>query len=559
MNNDRIIDRSLTQTKSQSSITRKFSLAAAGLLLLIGAVAATSFFSLKVVRQRTESAIVTSIKMQRLVFQMNKALDRARVKEREFFDRWQTVGLEQARTDYVSPFNEEILKAQQAGDRLKNLLVRDSLASDRQDLLKYTQKIQQYQSDFRQAVRLVGDLGEDGIGLLARTERAGDLLKDVLQLADESELISSYNEMRVAEQEYGLNNREEDKTALALAIEKLSEAIADSPGLSSEQKQTANEFLWVFESETQQSSIRKEDVRAIGDTLDEQTSALSDRLFDFANQEVERARLQIERTSGHMTVLLFVAVVAAGGFGVAIVSSFRSALEQLEEEREKSERLLLNVLPEAIAERLKQGAGTIADSFESVTVLFADIAGFTNLSATVSPTDLVQWLNEIFSEFDSIAAEADLEKIKTIGDAYMVVGGLPHLRDDHAEAIAEMALKMQEAINLFNRKRDGNFQMRIGINSGPVVAGVIGTKKFIYDLWGDTVNTASRMESHGAIGEVQVTEATYELLKDKYEFEERGAIAVKGKGEMQVYLLKGKKENRVHPNFEENQEFNAFC
>ena len=543
MNNDRIIDRSLTQTKSQSSITRKFSLAAAGLLLLIGAVAATSFFSLKVVRQRTESAIVTSIKMQRLVFQMNKALDKARVKEREFFDRWQAVGLEQARADYVSPFEEELLKVQQAGDRLQNLLARESFASNREDLLEYTQKIQQYQSNFRQAVRLVGDLGEDGVGLLARTERAGDFLKEVLQLADEPELISSYNEMRVAEQEYRLNNREEDKTALALAVQKLSEAIADSPGLSIEQKQTANEFLSVFESETQQSYVRKEDVRAIGDTLDEQTSALSDRLFDFATQEVERARLQIEQTSGHMTVLLLVAVVAAGGFGVAIVSSFRSALEQLEEEREKSERLLLNVLPEAIAQRLKQGAGTIADSFESVTVLFADIAGFTKLSATVSPTDLVQWLNEIFSEFDSIAAQADLEKIKTIGDAYMVVGGLPHPRDDHAEAIAEMALKMQEAISLFNRKRDGNFQMRIGINSGPVVAGVIGTKKFIYDLWGDTVNTASRMESHGAIGEIQVTEATYELLKDKYEFEERGAIAVKGKGEMPVYLLKGKKEN----------------
>ncbi len=545
MKDNEIIDRSLTQTKSQSSITRKFSLAAAGLLLLIGAVAATSFFSLKVVRHRTESAIVTSIKMQRLVFEMNKALDRARVKEREFFDRWQTVGLQKARADYAIPFEEELLKVQQAGDRLQKLLARDTFASDRQDLLEYTQKIQQYQSNFRQAVRWVGDLGEDGVGLLARTERTGDFLKEVLQLAGEPELISSYNEMRVAEQKYRLNNREEDKKALALAVEKLSVAIADSPGLSPEQKQTANEFLWVFESETQQSYIRKEDVRAIGDTLDRQTSALSDRLFAFATQEVERARLQIEQTSEQMTVLLLVAVVAASGLGVAIVSSFRSALQQLEEEREKSERLLLNVLPEAIAQRLKQGAGTIADSFESVTVLFADIAGFTKLSATVSPTDLVQWLNEIFSEFDSIAVEGDLEKIKTIGDAYMVVGGLPHPRDDHAEAIAEMALKMQEAIRVFNRKRGGNFQMRIGINSGPVVAGVIGTKKFIYDLWGDTVNTASRMESHGAIGEIQVTEATYELLKDKYQFEERGAIAVKGKGDMPVYLLKGKKENLV--------------
>lgn len=549
MKDNEIIDRSLTQTKSQSSITRKFSLAAGGLLLLIGAVAGTSLFSLKVVRDRTESAIVTSIKMQRLVFEMNKTLDRARVKEQEFFDLWPIIGLEKARADYMVPFQEEILKVLQTGDRLQQLLAseaaREGFTHRHQDLIEYTQQIQQYQTNFQLAVRLVEDLGEDGVGLLARSEGTADLLGEALELADEPELMAFYNEMRAAEREYKLKNREEDKESLILAAEKLRSAIADSPGLSIEQKQTANEFLSLFESEAQQGSIRQEDVRAIGDTLDEETMALSDRLFDLATEEVELVREEIEKTSAQMRVLLLVAVVATAGCGVAIVSSFRSALEQLEEEREKSERLLLNVLPEAIAQRLKQGSGKIADSFESVTVLFADIAGFTKLSATVSPTDLVRWLNEIFSEFDSIAVETDLEKIKTIGDAYMVVGGLPNPRDDHAEAIAEMALKMQEAIRLFNRKRDGNFSMRIGINSGPVVAGVIGTKKFIYDLWGDTVNTASRMESHGAIGEIQVTEATYELLKDKYQFEERGRIPVKGKGEMSVYLLKGKKENPI--------------
>ncbi|MEL7035737.1 MAG: adenylate/guanylate cyclase domain-containing protein [Cyanobacteria bacterium J06592_8] len=219
----------------------------------------------------------------------------------------------------------------------------------------------------------------------------------------------------------------------------------------------------------------------------------------------------------------------------------RAYLKKLAEEQEKSEQLLLNILPKPIAERLKQGENTIADSFEDVTVLFGDIANFTKLSADLSPAQLVEILNKIFSRFDELADKYNLEKIKTLGDAYMVVGGLPTPQADHAEAIAEMALEMQSAITQFSLQPGEPLKMRIGINTGPVEAGVIGMKKFTYDLWGDTVNTANRMESHGTPGKIQVTDTTYQRLKQKYQLEERGIISVKGKGEMYTYFLTGRK------------------
>ncbi|AFY83502.1 adenylate/guanylate cyclase domain-containing protein [Oscillatoria acuminata] len=223
----------------------------------------------------------------------------------------------------------------------------------------------------------------------------------------------------------------------------------------------------------------------------------------------------------------------------------QQAFKQLEVEQAKSERLLLNVLPKAIAERLKEETQTIAESFPEVTVLFADLVGFTKLAARISPTELVQLLNEIFTIFDRLAEKHGLEKIKTIGDAYMVVGGLPVQRRNHASAIAEMALEMQTEILNFNRKCHESFAMRMGIHSGPAIAGVIGTHKFIYDLWGDTVNIASRMESHGIPGRIQVSSTTYALLQSSYCFECRGPIPIKGKGEMLVYLLTGRKQDGI--------------
>jgi adenylate cyclase len=210
---------------------------------------------------------------------------------------------------------------------------------------------------------------------------------------------------------------------------------------------------------------------------------------------------------------------------------------ELAAERARSERLLLNVLPPVIAGRLKAGEATIADSFSDVTILFSDLVGFTELSARMEADALVSLLDEIFSEFDALAEASGLEKIKTVGDAYLVAAGVPTPRADHAPAIAQMAIEMLEALRRVNDRRGTSLTMRIGVNTGPVVAGVIGRRKFIYDLWGDAVNTASRMESHGHPGRIQITEATRRLVEPRYFTEERGLVDVKGKGPTRTFWL----------------------
>ena len=240
------------------------------------------------------------------------------------------------------------------------------------------------------------------------------------------------------------------------------------------------------------------------------------------------------------------------GKPVATRAIFRDITQRLQAEealryqQAQTERLLLNILPEPIADRLKHDTRTIAENFAQVSVMFADIVGFTQIAARLRPIELINLLNQVFSTFDRLSEKHGLEKIKTVGDAYMVVGGLPVRRPDHAEAIAEMALDMQAAITKFCREMGNEFNIRIGINTGPVVAGVIGIKKFSYDLWGDTVNIASRMESHGVPGKIHVTTATYERLQEQYLFEKRGVIQVKGKGEMTTYFLQDRKVTN-HP------------
>lgn len=215
-------------------------------------------------------------------------------------------------------------------------------------------------------------------------------------------------------------------------------------------------------------------------------------------------------------------------------------IAEIQNERTKSERLLLNVLPKPIADRLKAGERTIVDSFIEATVVFADIVGFTHIAARQSPHRTAQLLNEIFSNFDRIADQFGLEKIKTIGDAYMFVGGVPIMRDDHATACAAAAFEMLDSLRAFNRRHELDWGIRIGMNSGPVVAGIIGTRKFSYDLWGDTVNIASRMESHGQSGKIQVSESTRRLLQDQYEFDPVGLVELKNARPMQTFLLRRK-------------------
>lgn len=219
------------------------------------------------------------------------------------------------------------------------------------------------------------------------------------------------------------------------------------------------------------------------------------------------------------------------------------ALAALELERAKSERLLLNVLPEPVAARLKEQEGIIADACPDVTVLFADIVAFTALCERLSASDVVALLDRIFVRWDALAADYGVEKIKTIGDAYMVVGGIPLARQEHAEAIAGMALAMGPELARVGRETGHALQVRIGIDTGPVVAGVIGRVKFIYDLWGDTVNTASRMESYAPPGTIQVSERTFERLRGRYAFRPRDTIDVKGKGPMRPYLLLGRRSD----------------
>jgi guanylate cyclase len=229
--------------------------------------------------------------------------------------------------------------------------------------------------------------------------------------------------------------------------------------------------------------------------------------------------------------------------GVAIFSYAGMAyfVRQRDRFQKESDDLLHNILPDEIATRLKAEHTMIADAYEAASVLFADVAGFTPMSAGMSPPELVGMLNTVFTTFDGFVAELGLEKIKTVGDEYMAAAGVPHERPDHAHAIAELALRIRD--HCAEHRFDGHhIEMRIGLHSGPVVAGIVGTHKFAYDLWGDAVNTASRMESHGIPGSIQISAATHELIRNDFVCERRGTIEVKGKGDMQTYFLLARRE-----------------
>ena len=256
------------------------------------------------------------------------------------------------------------------------------------------------------------------------------------------------------------------------------------------------------------------------------------------------ARLNTQVSAIDTTADLETRVVVPGRDELSnLAGAINGMLGDIQTERGRAENLLLNVLPKPIAERLKDGETVIVDSFPQVSVLFSDTVGFTKLSASISAEELVDLLNRTFSAFDALTDKHGLEKIKTIGDAYMVVGGVPLPLDDHAERIAEMALEMHSEVARLNSENKIQINIRVGIHAGPVVAGVIGVRKFSYDLWGDAVNTAARMESHGLPGLSQMTEEMYNVIGGlgKFEIEDRGIIDVKGKGDMHTYILKGRK------------------
>jgi class 3 adenylate cyclase len=262
---------------------------------------------------------------------------------------------------------------------------------------------------------------------------------------------------------------------------------------------------------------------------------------------LERVRaadgVMVEVESGGRTYALLPVDVPEFGF-INVYGTDVTAVKEHERLARENERLLLNILPEPIAERLREGELLIADRFDDVTLMFADIVEFTRLSSTMSPHELVAVLNDVFTVFDGLVDRYGLEKVKTIGDAYMVVGGMPERTDDHPARVAAMALDLAEAVDRIDSAARLGITFRIGIHCGPVVAGVIGTKKFIYDVWGDTVNMASRMESLGIPGRVQVTHAMAERLRGTFEIEPRGLIDVKGKGPTPTYFLLSRSDER---------------
>jgi guanylate cyclase len=251
-----------------------------------------------------------------------------------------------------------------------------------------------------------------------------------------------------------------------------------------------------------------------------------------------------------ITILFFVMnILAVSSIAFILLYYFvgqkNKFYSQLQLEQEKSEELLLNILPKDIADILKVENRIIADHFESATILFADLVGFTKLTSEMAPIELVELLNDIYSQFDRLVEKYGLEKIRTIGDNYMAVSGVPNSRADHAQAMAEMALDMSKYLAKKQTSSGKPIQFRIGINSGSLIAGIVGKKKFQYDVWGDAVNIASRMESHGVPGKIQITQTTYKLIEDKFICDPRGTVELKGKGQMATWFLRGVKETQT--------------
>jgi guanylate cyclase len=240
------------------------------------------------------------------------------------------------------------------------------------------------------------------------------------------------------------------------------------------------------------------------------------------------------------STMLVLNVIGAGAVAFTLLASFAN---QRNAALRQSEVLLMNILPNSIAERLMAASSTIADHFDSASILFADVVDFTPLAQRLPPAEVVGILDQLFSHFDALVERHGLEKIKTIGDCYMAAAGVPNPRSDHARRAALLALDMRDAVATSEVAGQSGLELRIGINSGPVVAGVIGTKRFLYDLWGDAVNTASRMESQSMPGEIQITRETYDLLKDEFVCRERGTILVKGKGQMDTWYLEGSRSD----------------
>jgi len=531
--------KNLAFTRRKLSITTKFNIAFTTSLLLMVIVALSGLFAINNVSHQMKRAILTSTRVKRLVFKMDAELRKATRIEMQFFINWPAASVSSdAINNYRQQHDSQIEKVLIVGDDLQEL-IKDAEVSKElsQSHLNYVEMVANYSRSFKETVGKVSKLSIDDVGELAELKHNAEMLKERLELAKEPDLMLIYLEMQSSEKEYFSTRQQDKMQSMSDASKRLRDGILVSSKFDASQRSEALGYLDKYKDAATEMVKLDQEIEDKLNDFDQKSHQVSQQLIALIESEVEQADQAIDLIIHAAKIVLVVALVIAVLSAGKVAKQFASALKTLALEKKNSERLLLNILPQSIAERLKEEEGKIADSYTAVTVLFADIVGFTELATQISPEELVGILNIIFSEFDELTEKHGLEKIKTIGDAYMVVGGLPEEKPDHASAIAAMAIDMQEAIQRFSQETGNALSIRIGINTGPVVAGIIGRKKFVYDLWGDTVNIASRMESHGIPGSIQVSESTYQCLKNQYAFQDRGSIQVKGKGQMNCYLL----------------------
>jgi adenylate cyclase len=396
------------------SIHRQFKFASITLFCLITGVTLTSFISFYLVRHKTESAMVKVVELQQLVFEMNRILEETNQLEQGFFQEILTFGVERSRQNHLKDHDKNVAQIQDISDQIKQL-VRDEKLSQRLhkshgELLAYDQTIEQYHQEFQQANTFAEDLGSQNIGIITKNQEIFQRLHESLQDSFNLEIMTVYHDLIASQQAYFLTRQSLEKQKLNLIINQLKSKIEQEQYLRFYQKEQAQEYLEMAQSNLKKITVLEEKISEISVQFQQDSDTISQQLLTLSHEEVELARQDIKITSQQMTVILTSAIIAMVTLSTVIWHSFQLALKQLAVEQEKSERLLLNILPEPIANRLKYQPGTIAENFEEVTVLFADIAGFTKLSTQVSPSELVNLLNEIFSAFDQISTQKNLEK-----------------------------------------------------------------------------------------------------------------------------------------------------
>ncbi len=564
------------------------------LLLLVVLTAGAGLAGLQAVGAGYRRAIERGLQIRRGALRAEVQLLQARRREKDFLLRWDGMGVNEARERYVEANKQALEDLRATISELRELVeaTRDragEVLPDRQGALDSLDTLNsqaaKYASGFEELVSLIERRGARDTGMVGRFRTAVHGVEAAF--GSDPSLSAALLQLRRREKDYLLRGDQAYVQEVIEGVAALEAAVVGRPGAEQAPKLLESYLAGFKEVVTLDKQIAEHAnaFRKAAHRIEKAAVGFVKVGQRLGGKEVANAQAEAERTFNLVasTVVLILVLGLVLSWVLArsltrpigeLVSAAREVgggdferraevlsgdeigelarafntmtdnlvqhMRDLAAEKATSERLLLNILPRPIATRLKQDEQTIADGAEA-TVLFADVVGFTVLASRLTPTELVARLNEIFTTFDELTAVHGIEKIKTIGDCYMAVGGIPEVTEDHAQRVADFGLDMLAALERMNEGQVDKINLRVGINTGPVVAGVIGSRKFIYDLWGDAVNLASRMESHGVVGSIQVSESTAEHLGDGYDLEDRGEIEVKGKGKMRTFLLHGRR------------------